>query len=240
MIRRTGLAALLALAMMQAVPAWAQFPMAQISAIPALAGGRLDISATGEVSRIPDIVRIQTGVDTQAGNAGDAMRQNSARMARIRAALAAAGIADRDIQTTSFDLSPAYRTASGGRSERAGFRATNRISIRLRDVTNSGLVIDALASEGVQDIDGPTLDFENRETLLDEARTQAIATARARADLYARGLGTRVKRVVLVTEQADRGGGQVANLNTNSMVGSTIDTGGRTLSATVNVIFELE
>lgn len=244
MIRKTTMAALLALALAPAVPAAAQLPNAQIAPIPALGGTRLDVTATGRLARIPDIVRIEAGVTTQARTAGEAMRQNSALMARARAALVQAGVADRDVQTTSFNLGAYYVTGPAPAREQifAGYRTSNQLIIRLRDVSRSGQVLDALVAEGVNDIDGPILDFENRDALMDEARALAIAAARARADLYARGLGMRVKRAVLVEE----GGGysnsssNVANMNMNMVVGSTIDTGGRLISATVSVMFELE
>lgn len=236
MIRKTMLAALLALALAPIAPAAAQLPP-----IAPLTGARLDVTATGEVSRIPDIVRIEAGVVTQAPTAGEAMRQNSARMARVRAALAQAGVADRDVQTTSFSLAAYYRQISDRESVLAGYRTSNQLIVRLREVTNSGRVLDALVAEGVNDIDGPILDYENREAALDEARGRAIAAARARAELYARGLGMRVRRVVLVTEAGRyQAAENVTNMAMNTVVGSTIDTGGRVLSATVNVVFELE
>lgn len=229
------MAALSVLALAPAAPAAAQMPP-----IAPMAGTRLDVTATGEVSRIPDIVRIEAGVVTQAPTAGEAMRQNSARMARVRAALAQAGVADRDVQTSSFSLAAYYRQVDR-ESVLAGYRTSNQLIIRLRDVTNSGRVLDALVAEGVNDIDGPILDHENREAALDEARGRAIAAARARAELYARGLGMRVKRAVLVTEAPRHYAAEnVTNMAVNTIVGSTIDTGGRTLSATVSVTFELE
>lgn len=241
MIRRTGLAALLALAVATPMQAM-QLPDAQLAPMPAITGTRLDVTATGRVNRVPDIVRVEAGVTTQAPTAGEAMRQNSARMARVRAALAATGIADRDVQTTNFSLSAYYRNAPLQEPTLLGYRTSNRIIVRLRDVTRSGQVLDALVAEGVNDINGPSLDFENRDALTDEARGLAIAAARARADLYARGLGMRVKRAVLVDEAGGYAGpgGGVANMNMNVAVGSTIDTGGRQITATVSVIFELE
>jgi uncharacterized protein YggE len=234
-------AALLAFAVAPAVTA-AQVPEARVSPLPPLTGARLDVTATGQVSRIPDIVRVEAAVVTEAPTAAEAMRQNSARMARVRAALARAGIADRDIQTGSFSLGPYYRTTPMREEEvLAGYRTSNRLIVRLRNPQVSGSVLDALVAEGVNDIDGPILDFEDREAALDEARTRAIAAARARAELYARGLGMRVKRAVLVTEEAGYSPrSNVANMNSNSLVGSTIDVGGRQLSATVSVVFELE
>src|SRR5437868_6330883 len=106
MTRNIGLAALAAFAFLPAAPVMAQIAM---PAAPALDGTRLDISATGEVSRVPDIVRVTAGVATQAPTAADALRQNAALMARVRATLTGAGIADRDIQTQSLALNAVYR-----------------------------------------------------------------------------------------------------------------------------------
>ena len=75
------------------------------------AARRLDVVANGEVTRVPDIVQINAGVVTQAASATEAIRQNAARMEAVRAALRRAGIADRDIQTSSINLNPNYRYA---------------------------------------------------------------------------------------------------------------------------------
>jgi uncharacterized protein YggE len=247
MFRRLTMAALTALALAPAIPSAA----AQEPEMARLTGTRLDITASGEVSRIPDIVRIAAGVHTQAPTAAEAMRQNQARMERVRAALIQAGIADRDTQTSSFQLEAVYRNIIGGRQELAGYRTSNQLFIRLRDPSSSGRVMDALVAEGVNDIQGPILGYENVETSLDEARALAIAAARARAALYARGLGMRVRRAVYVSEE----GGSYTPRNygrrndgdnlSNSLVPagtvtSTIDPGGRKITATVSVVFELE
>jgi len=107
---RMKMAALLALALAPAVAAAAQVPE-----LARLTGTRLDVTASGEVSRIPDIVRIEAGVNTEAPNAAEAMRQNQARMERVRAALTRAGIADRDTQTSSFQLEAVYRSGAYSR-----------------------------------------------------------------------------------------------------------------------------
>ena len=238
---RMKMAVLLALALAPAGPAAAQVPE-----IARLTGTRLDVTASGEVSRIPDIVRIQAGVHTEAPNAAEAMRQNQARMERVRAALTRAGIADRDTQTSSFELEAVYRNNAFNRQELTGYRTSNQLFIRLRDPSSSGRVMDALVAEGVNDIRGPILGFENVEASLDEARTLAIAAARGRADLYARGLGMRVRRAVYVSEE--NGNFAPRNDATNLMnslpaggtATSTIDPGGRKIRATVSVVFELE
>ena len=71
-----------------------------------VSGTRLDVSATGEAVRVPDVAIISAGVVTRAATAKAALTQNAARMERVRAALKRAGIADRDIQTSNISLNP--------------------------------------------------------------------------------------------------------------------------------------
>jgi uncharacterized protein YggE len=173
---------------------------AQTAVVQPLAGTRLDISATGEVARVPDIAIISAGVVTRADTASAAIAENAARMERVRAALRRAGIAARDIQTSSVNLNPDYVYAERQPPRLSGYQATNTVNVRFRDIRNSGRILDALVAEGANQISGPTLTIDKPETALDEARTQALAAGRARAELYARSLGLRVVRLLSVTE----------------------------------------
>ena len=165
--------------------------LADITASP-IAGTELDVSAVGTSSRKPDIALISAGVVTQAAKAGDAMAANAKAMSATIAALKRAGVADRDIQTQSINLQPQYRYGDNQPPVLTGYQASNRVSIRFRDLSGAGSVIDALVSAGANQIDGPTFGVDKPESALDEARTQAIATARARAELYAKAAGLKV------------------------------------------------
>jgi uncharacterized protein YggE len=121
-------------------------------------------------------------------------------MERVRAALKRAGIADRDIQTSSINLNPDYRYENNQPPVLTGYQASNNVSVKFRDIRNSGKILDALVAEGANQINGPSLTIDKPETAYDEARTRAIAEGRARADLYARALGMRVVRLLSVSE----------------------------------------
>ena len=191
---------LLALALAgTAVPAVAP---AQTLAPQSLGGTRLDVTATGEVSRVPDVAIISTGVVTRAAGASDALAQNAARLDRVRAALKRAGVADRDIQTSSVALNPDYVYVDGQPPRLTGYQASNQLTVRFRDIRNSGRILDALVAQGANQISGPSLTIDRPETALDEARTRALAVGRARAELYARSLGMRVARLLTVSEGA--------------------------------------
>lgn len=169
-------------------------------------GTILDVSAEGRTTRVPDLATIRAGVVSQAPTAAAALADNAQRMARVVAALKRAGIADRDLATANVGLSPQYRYTEGQPPAITGYQATNTVSIRFRDVAKAGGVLDTLVAQGANQIDGPNLSIDKPEAALDEARTDAIKRARARADLYASAAGMKVARVISIAEAGQDAG----------------------------------
>ncbi len=195
---RTALIATAAVAAFHAVPAAAQ---ALPTAATILAEGTLlEISAEGTSTRVPDLALIQAGVTTLQPSAAEAMRENATRMGAVLAALKGAGIAARDIQTSSIALSPQYRYVENQPPVLTGYQASNQVSVRFRDIARSGRILDLLVAQGANNLQGPTLVIEKPQAALDEARVAAIATARARAELYAKAAGLSVARIVSIAE----------------------------------------
>ena len=209
-----------------------------------LAGTRLDLSATGESTRVPDVATISTGVVTHSTTASGAIQQAASRMERVRAALKAAGIAERDIQTSNLSLNPEYRYVESKPPELTGYTATNQLTVRFRDIGETGKIIDTLVGEGANQINGPNLTIDKPEAALDEARQKAVAAGRARAELYARSLGLRVVRVVAVSESG--GSYQVPPpmpyvMAARAQAADTkIDPGEQKLQVTLGMTFELQ
>lgn len=207
----------------------------------AVLGTRLDLTATGEVSRSPDLAIISAGVLTRAVNASDALAQNAARIDRVRAALRRAGIADRDVQTSSVSLNPDYVYAEGQPPRLTGYQASNQLTIRFRDIRASGRIIDALVAEGANQIGGPTLTIDHPEAALDEARSKALSVGRQRAELYARSLGMQVVRLVSVSEGGGSAPGPLpmAMVRAERSADTTILPGEQQLSVALQMSFEL-
>lgn len=227
---------LLAAALLAAAPAGAQ-----IAAPEPVRGTRLDVVATGEVTRVPDVVVIQTGITTQAATASEAIRQNGARMDAMRAALRQAGVAERDIQTSSVQLNAEWRHRPDQEPVFAGYRASHMLTVRFRDAANSGRILDALVAAGANEINGPSFEVADAAAALDEARARALETARTRAELYARSLGMRVVRIISVSEGGPMRGPIVGRLAARDVSAQTnIVLGEESLGATLNVSFELE
>lgn len=189
---------LAALVLGAALPAAAEAQQASITQT--IAGTRLDINATGEVTRVPDVAIISAGVLSRSPTATAALQDTANRMAKVLAALKHAGVEDRDIQTSNVNLNAEYRYPQDQAPQLVGYTASNTVTVRFRDIRNSGKIVDALVGQGANQINGPNLVVDKPEAALDEARAKAIAVGRARADLYARSLGMRVVRVVSVNE----------------------------------------
>jgi len=237
-MKRFLLAGLLGAAVIT-TPAVAQ----QATVSQAIAGTRLDINATGEAMRVPDIAIITAGVMTRASTATAALEQNAAQMNRMRAALKRAGIDDRDVQTSNISLNPEYRYQDNQAPQLTGYTASNQVNVRFRDIRNTGKILDALVVEGANQISGPNLTIDQPDAALDEARAKALAIGRARAELYARSLGMRVVRLVAVNES---GGGYAPPPPMPMMMArgerdsTRIDPGEQKLTVSLGMTFELQ
>jgi uncharacterized protein YggE len=236
---------LLAAAAAAAALAGASHAAAQTAAVPvqAITGTRLDVSATGEVSRVPDLAIVSAGVVTRSTSASGALQENAERMERVRAALRRAGIAERDIQTSNISLNPEYRYGENQPPQLVGYSASNQVSVRFRDIRNTGRILDALVAQGANQINGPTLTIDRPEAALDEARSRAVAAGRARAELYARALGMRVVRLLSVSESGGYSAPPMPMAVMEARGGSAdtkIDPGEQRLQVTIAMSFELQ
>jgi uncharacterized protein YggE len=209
-----------------------------------IAGARLDISATGEVTRVPDIAIISAGVVSRSATATGALQDAADRMQRVLAALKRAGVADRDVQTSNISLNPEYRYVENQPPQLTGYTASNQLTIRFRDIRNSGKILDALVSQGANQISGPSLTIDKPEAALDEARARAVSAGRARAELYARSLGMRIVRVVSVSESGGYAAPPPMPMYARAEIAQAADTkivpGEQKLEVTLAMTFELQ
>lgn len=206
----------------------------------------LNLNVESSVRQAPDIATVQAGVVTQNRSARTAMRENAERMTRVMAALRAAGIAERDIQTSGINLAPQYEYLPDQRPRITGYQATNTVTVKVRNLDALGPVLDSLVTEGANSINGPTFGIDNPEALLDRARAEAMAKGMARANLYASAAGLRVRRVVSINES----GGYTPQPQpmmmaraamADGMEASTpVAAGEVALSIQLNLVFELE
>lgn len=204
----------------------------------------LNISAQAEARRVPDVATLSAGVVTQAVDGNTAMRENAVQMDKMMAAIKAAGIAERDIQTSGINLSPQYRYAENEAPKITGYQASNTVSLKVRDITKLGKVLDSLAAQGANQINGPSFEIDQPEPVYDEARLAALKKAQARAETYAKSLGLRVRRIVSISE-GGQGGFRpmpvmaMASRSAKMEMDTAVSPGETTVSVNLDVVFEL-
>ncbi|PZN93713.1 MAG: hypothetical protein DCF31_11920 [Alphaproteobacteria bacterium] len=199
-IRRSAVSAALAASLAAAVPAMAQVPGQTFTV--AAAPTTLTIVAEGRVTRAPDVAEVSGGVVTTAATAAAAMSENATRMTAVVAAIRKAGVADRDIQTSGLNLQAQYRYENNQAPILTGYQASNTVKLRLRKLADAGRLLDTLVAVGANQLNGPVFSIDDDTGALDEARIQAVATARKRAELYARAAGLKIGRIVRISEVA--------------------------------------
>jgi uncharacterized protein YggE len=168
---------------------------------------RPTLTATGEglVLAVPDIAIVTMGVLSDAKTAGEALAANNVEMTKVIDAIKAAGVAEKDVGTSDFSVSPLYQQqpARDDGTETppriVGYRVSNTVRVVIRDFAKSGEILDKVVSAGANQVNSINFDLSDRVTPADQALREAIAAATRKATLMADAAGVRLVRVVSVT-----------------------------------------
>jgi uncharacterized protein YggE len=162
------------------------------------------ITVTGEAMTTakPDQVTIRLGVATQGKTARQASEANAKAMTAVMAAIKAAGADERDIQTSRLSLQPQFEQNKVGPPHLTGFHASNDVTVRLRDIGKLADLIDRAVAAGANEMSGIEFAVSDRSRRLDEARAQAIADARRKAEIYAKAAGVGIGSAVAIAENS--------------------------------------
>lgn len=200
------------------------------------------ISVTGEatVSVPPDQAQIDGGVASDAKTAREASDLNNAAMGKVLLALTGAGIDAKDYQTSRLSLQPQYAPNRTGPSAVLGYRATNRVTIRLRDVNRVANIIDVLVGAGANDIGDIQFMVSQASRLLDEAREQAVADARRKAQIYAKAAGVTLGEPLGISENGSPSPVFRGKLASGMAASAPVAQGEETLSVTVSVSWAIK
>ena len=203
------------------------------------------ISVTGEASLsvAPDLAQIDAGVTAEAKTAREASETNNAAMGKVLLALKAAGIDDKDIQTSRLSLQPESapnRAGPPGPPSIVGYRASNRVTVRLRDVTKVAATIDMLVAAGANEIGGINFTVSNASKLLDDAREQAMADARRKAEIYAKAAGVTLGAPLSISEGGSPGPMPFRRMAAGMAAPTPVAQGEETLEITVSVSWAIK
>ena len=203
----------------------------------------MTVTGIGHATAQPDQAEIQVGVLTESVTAREALDSNTTAMQALFKTLAAFQIADRDIQTTSFTVSPVYarRDREHDLPRIAAYRVENRVSLNLRGLAQVGKLLDTLVTQGANTVHSIQFTVADPQPLLDAARQQAVQDARRKADLYAKAAGVAIGRVLSMQEEGT-GVPSPRPMFARTMAAESsvpVAPGESTFSARVTMIYEL-
>ncbi len=165
---------------------------------------RLSLSATGKVQTVPDMAILQAAVISEGKTAKETMAANRLKMNDVFHSLKQVGIKQKDVQTSRLHVTPVYAPFSSDKSKTAqritGYRVSNQVTITIRNLTQTGIIIDAMIQSGANNISNINFGLQNQETALNQARKLAIGKLLAKARLYARAGGFEIGDILTMSE----------------------------------------
>jgi uncharacterized protein YggE len=188
----------------------------------------------------PDLAQIDGGVTTEAKTAREASEANNAAMGKVLLALKGAGIDEKDFQTSRLSLQPQYAPNRNSPNAVVGYQASNRVTVKLRDVTKVAGVIDTLVAAGANNIGGINFMVSAASKLLDDAREQAIADARRKAEIYAKAAGVTLGSPVSISEEGSPGPMPFRKMSAGMAASAPVAQGEETLHVTVSVSWAIK
>lgn len=203
----------------------------------------ISVTGSGEVAIKPDMATLSVGVRHEAATAREALDKMTAGIGPVLERLIAAGIPDSDIQTGALGLDPIYEYPEYGQPRVTGFAAYTSLTVVVRDVGIVGQVLDAAVSDGANTLGGISFGLADPAQALDLARVQAVADARARAELYAGAAGVELGDVLTLTEAGGYAPQPMYDMRAEMAMASApvpVAAGEVTVSAQVSVVYEIE
>ena len=216
----------------------------------------ISVSGHGEAFAVPNIATVSFSVEKTAKTVADAQNQVTTQMNDVIAALKTAGIADKDIQTTSYNVSPKYDYQSSvcnangicppSKQILTGYTVTDSVQIKIRAIDIAGSIIGVLGQKNVTNLSGLQLTVEDDSAVKTDARNKAIAEAKAQAESIARGLGVRLVRITSFNESGSArpvyySKDMVLGMGASSAAPTpSIPVGQNTSSSDVNITYEIQ
>jgi uncharacterized protein YggE len=182
-------------------------PRGSAQTIPVQPQATPGVSVVGEgiVLAQPDVVRITLGVDIFDQSLANAQSQAAQRMDAVVSKLRANGIADSDIHTVAYNITPQYDQQNNQNPVLRGYDVQNLVEVRSTNVGGLGSLLDDVVSSGATRIFGINFEASNTEALKTQARDQAMANALAKAQQLASASNVTLGKPITV-EESDIGG----------------------------------
>lgn len=163
------------------------------------------VNGEGKVTAVPDIAILTLGVEVQKTAVADAQQQAATSMDAVMKVLKGKGIADKDIQTQGYSISPVWQyNNKDGSQTLIGYKVDNTIVAKIRNLNNVGSIIDAVAGAAGNDIRINDISFsiDDPTPIINQARDKALADAMAKAKQIATDTNVTLGKTIYISESS--------------------------------------
>lgn len=206
--------------------------------------GGITVVGTGEVAAPPDTVEFSVGALTQKQSASRALDGNNSIITSVRQVLEQFQIANRDLQTQRFDVSPQFKLARSNPEapELIGYRVNHVLAVKLRHPERLGELLDSLLGAGANVLHGIRYSVGSPGSLIDQARERAVSDAHRKAKQLAAAGEVTLLRVVRMIEGAARGPSPFGHgaMEMRAMSAVPVAAGERNFTVRVTVTYAIE
>jgi len=164
----------------------------------------ITVSGEGKATGQPDVAVLSLGISTLKPTVAEARDQAATTMQALIDSVKGNGVAEKDIQSTQLSIYPEYDYSIGASQKLIGYRITNTVTIRVRDINKTSDVLDGAVAAGgdLTQVQGISFTIDNPDTLKDQAREDAVNDAKARAQRLADTAGVKLGDPISITESS--------------------------------------
>jgi len=218
----------------------------------------ISVNGKGEAVSIPDIATFSFSVSENAKTVKEAQAKATEKINSALTAIRAGGVAEKDIKTLSYSIAPHYEYTqnvctqfgcTGGKSVLDGYDVNQTIQVKVRDISKAGELFDTLGTAGIKTVDGLTFSIDDIDSVKAEARAEAIAQAKEKAEKIAKDLGVKLVKITSFYDSSDEQyypyareaalgmGGDM--MSVKASVAPEIPKGEQKVTATVSITYEI-
>ncbi len=216
----------------------------------------ITVDGSGDAVAKPDIATFSFSVTETAQTVADAQAKATDKINAALKAVRDGGVADKDIQTTSYSINPHYDYQDGictasvcrpGKSVLNGYDVSQSITVKVRDLTKAGALFSSIGSTGVQNINGLSFAVDQPDAIQAAARAIAIQKAQAKAQELAKELGVSLGRIISFSDTGNVPrpmlygmGGDMAVSKTAAAIAPEVPTGEQKVTSSVSITYEIQ
>lgn len=206
----------------------------------------ITVNGEGEVTAKPDVAVVNLSVVAQGNSVSDVTQDGNERMNKVITAVKGLGVSENDVKTVSYNLRPEYKYPENQKAFIAGYKLDQTLQVKVRDLSKVEDVVDQGVQAGSNQIGQLNFEIDDDSQLRAQAREEAFADSRMKAEAMAKAAGVSLGRVITFSEGADYNYPQPVYARADyamaeeAAMAPSIETGSQDVKVTMSVTYEIE